>query len=108
MSFLDQVAADFEAVTAGEFSTAATVSDGDTSIEIRCLFDDPNTSYDPDTMSTINRQVIRLTVAETAYPTFNFRRDGLEITIGDRTFQNLPSDWEYDGLGQLTLYLREL
>lgn len=106
MGFLDQVSTDFEGIAAGEFSQAATVTDeNDVSIEIRCLFDAPSTTFDPDTMSRVNRPQFSITLAETAYPSFDFRREDLAVTVGGQEFVTL-GDWEYDGVGQLTIYLQ--
>lgn len=102
--FLGQMQRDFEVICAAEFSETATITDGLTTIEIPGIFDEAVAQFDPDTQSRVLAPQPRLTVAETATD-FNLRRSGLLVTVRGKNYKVRPSDWDFDGLGQLVLYL---
>ena len=104
--FLGQLQRDFEVICAADFSETATVTDFDgvTTITIPCIFDEAVAQFDPDTQSRILAPQPRMTVAETATD-FNLRRGGLLVSVRGKNYKVRPSDWDFDGLGQLVLYL---
>jgi len=102
--FLSQVKSDFEAICGGDFSEEVTVSDGTDTVSLRGLFDASYEVFDPDTNSRVIHEQPRITLAETATP-YNLRRN-LTFTVRGKTYRNRDKDWEFDGLGQLVIYLK--
>lgn len=102
--FLDQLKTDFAYICSADFTESAVVTDGRTTVTLPCLFDEAVAHFDPDTESHVLYRGSRMTVAESA-TTFNLRRGGLLVTVRGQNFKVRASDWEYDGLGQLVIYL---
>jgi hypothetical protein len=103
--FLGTVQKDFESVISAEYSESATISDGTTTVVLPCFFDEPASHFDPDTQSHVIYPASRMAVAETMAPNFNLRRGGLSVMIRTQYYKVRASDWEFDGLGGLWLYL---
>lgn len=103
--FLGQAQRDFAMICAGEFSEPATVSDGTETVQIRCIFDEASEVFETEAQSRVVHPEPRITVAETSVPGFELRRAGLSVTVRGRAYRVRQRDWEYDGLGQLVLYL---
>ena len=99
---------DFEAITAGALSEPVVITDCDgVSITLPCLFDAPVQHFDPEVSSHVLFQGTRITVAETIAirQGFNLRRAGLTALVRGELYKFHGKDWEFDGLGQLVIYL---
>ncbi len=102
--FLGQVQSDFEMICGAEYSEVVTFSDGTTSVTLTGLFDAASAHFDPESQSHVINEAARITVAETSTD-FDLRRPGLQVQVRGSSYKVRKSDWEYDGLGQLILYL---
>ena len=105
--FLGQLQKDFESIVAADFAEEATVSDGTTTITLPCMFDQAVQHFDPESQSYILYAGSRMTVAETMAQGFNLRQAGLAVTVRGQNFTIRGNDWEFDGLGQLVIYLNK-
>ena len=97
-----QAGMDFAAMCAGEFATALTVTDGETTVSLTGLFDDAFLGVDNDTQSTVMAPGTRITLVENATE-FPLRKRGLVVTVRGKAY--VVSHWEYNGEGALTLYM---
>lgn len=102
--FLGQVQADFENLISADFSEPAEISDDTLTVTLPCFFDNAVADFVPQTESSLKTAEPRITVAENATD-FNLRRGGLKVKVRGKQYRVRPSDWDFDGLGQLILYL---
>ena len=106
--FLGQLQSDFEAICAADFSESAVFTDSTgATLTIPCIFDEAVQHFDPEVQSHVSYPGSRVTVAETVAIAagFNLRRAGLLVTVRGGNYKIHAKDWEFDGLGQLVIYL---
>jgi hypothetical protein len=101
MDFKEKIGSDFKGMLNGEFAEEMTISDGQTTINFKGIFDETYQQIDPDTNSVIMSTKPRITLF---LNDVEFKiKQGFAVAIKNKNYK--VREIQPDGEGSVTLYL---
>jgi hypothetical protein len=101
MGFKDKIDSDFKEILNGEFAEEMTISDGQTTISFKGIFDETYQQIDPETNAVIMSTKPRITLF---LNDVEFKiKQGFAVAVRNKNYK--VREKQLDGEGSVTLYL---